>query len=252
MNLGEQLDELRRVVLRDRSDQIAGDDDSMWTDESLLRYIGDAERRFARRVMCLRDGTTPKFTRVKLREGVKNYPLPEEVFAILSARHPDRDYDLQRTGHALVQARDLDMSLAFDPAESSTLAPGAPLGYHTDETAVFANQSVVTFTVFPVPDATAAGTELALRVVRVPCGPYTLKDLDRPSEIPLDYQLDVLEWAAYRAKRHNDADIGATPSAKDHAEAFENAIVRAQRDIRVRTRAAIGLRFGSNGFSWGR
>lgn len=252
MTLGEQLAELRSAILRDRSDLIAGDSDSMWTDETLLRYIGDAERRFARQVMHLRDGTTPKFTRVKLREGVTNYPLPEEVFAILSARHPGRTYDLHRTGHALVQARDPDTSLTFDPSESTTLAPGAPLGYYTDETTVYATQSVVTFTVFPAPDADAAGTELSLRVIRAPCGPYTVKDLQRESEIPKDYQFDVLEWAAYRAKRNNDADIGDTPNADSHKDAFEAAIVLAKRDIRARTRVVTGVRYGGNGFSWGR
>lgn len=252
MNLGEQLDELRKGILRDRSDLIAGDDDSLWTDESLLRYIKDAERRFARRVMCIRDGTTPKYTRITLRAGVKNYPLDDTVFALLSARPVGRDYDLQRTGHALVQSREVDLSLTFDPAEASTLQPGAPLGIYTDETLVYANQQRVTATIYPEPDTAAAGTVINLRVIRVPCGGYTLTDLDRESEIPEDYQLDVLQWAAYRAKSNNDADIGATPNADAHKQAFEEAVARATREVRQRTRVATGVRYGANGFSWGR
>ena len=252
MNLGDQLHELRTNILRDRSDLVAGESDSAWTDDTLLRYIKDAERRFARETMCLRDGTTPKYTRLTLREGVKNYPLDAAIFAIVSARPEGRDYDLKRTGHALVQSRDIDTSLTWDPAEASTLTPGAPLGFHTDETIVFAQQHKVTFTVFPEPDADAAGTLINLRVIRVPCGGYTADDLDRESEIPEDYQLDVLEWAAYRAKRNNDGDVGQTPNADAHRAHFDDAIVRCKRDMRRRMHVATGLRYGQNGFSWGR
>lgn len=252
MKLGDQLRELRENVLRDRSDLVAGEADSMWTDETLLGYIGDGERRFARETMCLRDSTTPKFTRLKLREGVKLYPLDAAIFSVVSARPEGRDYDLQRTGHTLVQSRDQDTSIAFDPAEASTLEPGAPLGFYTDETIVYAQQHVVTFSVFPTPDATAAGTLVNLRVIRVPCGGYTLKDLERESEIPLDYQYDVLQWAAYRAKQNNDADIGATPNADTHKGNFEEAIVRCKRDMRRRMHVNTGIRYGRNGFSWSR
>lgn len=252
MNLGDQLDELREGILRDRSDLIAGDEDSFWTDESLLRYIGEAERKFARSVMCLRDSTTAKYTRFTLREGVTHYPLDMAVFAVVSARAAGRDYDLTRTGHTLIESRDVDTSLTFDPNDASTMPPGAPLGIYTDETLVYANQSRVTASIFPTPDATAAGTVINMRVIRLPCGPYTLADLERESEIPLDYQLDVLEWAAYRAKRNNDADIGQTPNADSHKALFDESVARAIRDTKNRLHQTTGVQYGRNGFTWGR
>lgn len=252
MKLGDQLTELRNNILRDRSDLVAGESDSRWDDDSLLRYIGEGERKFARETMCLRDGTTPKYTRLTLREGVKNYPLDVDIFALLSARPSDQDYDLQRTGRMLVQSQEQDSSLTFDPAEVSTIPPGRPLGVYTDETAVYAQQHRVTLSVYPTPSADETGLVLNLRVVRVPCSKYTTSDLDRESEIPPDYQLDVLEWAAYRAKRNNDADIGETPNADSHKAAFEEAIARCKRDMRRRMHVATGVRYGRNGFSWGR
>lgn len=252
MILGDQLTELRSNVLRDRSDLVAGESDSLWSDETLLSYIQDAERRFARETLCLRDATTAKFTRITLRQAVKNYPLDESVFAVVSARPAGRDYDLQRTGHALVQSRDVDTSLTFDPAEASTLQPGPPLGCYTDETAVYGQQFKVTLTIFPEPDLASDGLVVNLRVIRIPCGGYTLKDLKRDSEIPLDYQFDVLQWAAYRAKQNNDADIGATPNADTHKQAFEEAILRCKRDMRRRMHVPTGVRYGRNGFTWGR
>lgn len=252
MNLGDQLQELRVAMLRDRSDQIAGDSDQLWTDDQLLRYIKDAEHRFARKSMILKDSTTPRFCQLKLRAGVALYTLPREVFAVISARQAGHDYDLKRTGRTLVQSRDLDTSIGFDPSQASTLQPGAPLGFYTDETEVYASQNITSFSVFPTPDASSEGIVLNLRVVRVPgCG-YTRNDLKRESELPEAYHLDVLDWAAYRAKRNNDADIGTTPAAADHRAAFEAAIEAAAKDARRQMHVATGLRFGMNGFTWGR
>lgn len=252
MTLQDQLDELRKAILRDRSDLVSGDSDSLWTDETLLRYIQDGERRFARRVMCLRDGNTPKYTRVALRDGVTDYPLDPLVFAVVSARPEGQSYDLKRSGHMLLQSIYPIPSLTWDPAESLDVRPGAPLAFHTDETLVYDRQHRVTLSIFPAPDAAAAGTIVNLRVVRMPAGGYDLKCLTRESEIPLDYQLDVLEWAAYRAKRNNDADIGNTPNADSHRDAFEAAIVRAIRETKQRMHAPTGVRYGANGFSWSR
>lgn len=252
MKLGDQLKELRVGILRDKSDLVAGDADSFWTDEQLLAYIEDGERRFARRVMCLRDGTTPRYTQIKLREGVRDYPLDPAVFAVMSARPVGAATDLVRTGHALVTAPREDTELSFDPAEVDAWQPGSPRGFWTDETDVYANDGVVTLSIAPLPDATTAGTVLQLRVVRVPCVEYKLDNLKRESEIPKDYQLDVLEWAAFRAKRHNDADIGSSPPAADHEAAFERAIANALRDMRARRGARTAIRFGGNGFTWSR
>lgn len=253
MNLGEQLSELRSNVLRDRSDLVAGDDDSRWSDETLLRYIKDAERRFARETMCLRDSTSPKYTRVVLRAGVQNYPLDDAVFAVVSARADGRSYDLQRTGHSLVQARSLNTTpTVFDPADTSTIPPGAPLGFYTDETLVYASRHRVTLSIYPLPDTAAANTLVNLRVIRVPCGGYALDDLGRESETPEDYQLDVLQWAAYRAKQNTDSDISSVPNADVHKGAFEEAIARCKRDMRRRMHVATGLQCGQNGWSWGR
>jgi len=252
MTLGEQLHELRVSILRDRSDLIAGESDQMWTDDQLLRYIKDAEHRFARRTMMLKDATTPRFCRLILKQGVLNYQMPREVFAVISARPDGHDYDLKRTGRTLVQARDIDYSLTFDPSQAGTLLPGAPLGFYTDETEVFAGQNSVNFSIFPLPDAASDGLLVNLRVVRVPgCG-YTKNDLNRESELPEAYHLDVLEWAAYRAKRNNDVDFGMQPPAADHQQAFEDAIKRALQDQRRQMHVQTGLRYGSNGFTWGR
>lgn len=252
MNLGEQLDELRTNVLHDRSDLIAGDSDSLWSDETLLRYIGDAERRFARRTLLLRDGTTPEAIRVKLKEGVTTYPAHKSVIAVLSARYDTATHDLHRSGHGIVNQQSPQEFLSFDPSTSALTPPGAPIAFYTDETLVFARQGGVTVSVYPVPGADEADKYLYLRVIRLPMSQYDNACLDKESEIPEDYQLDVLSWAAYRALRGFDSDSGAPTSAESHKAAFEDAITKAIQEMKRKMFANTGLQYGGNGFVWTR
>ena len=62
MNLGELLSTLRGPILNDRSARVAGSSDYLWTDEQLVLFINEAQRRFAAKSLILRDGTTPEVT----------------------------------------------------------------------------------------------------------------------------------------------------------------------------------------------
>lgn len=253
MTLGDQLQELRFNILRDRSDLIAGDSDSLWSDETLLRYIKDGERRFARQTLIIRDGSIgTQYTQIKLKVGVRDYPLHPDVLAVLSARVNGKDYDLRRSGHQMVQAQQPPGFLEFDPLYGATLPPGDPLAFYTDETLVYGAQQRVTASIYPVPDITNDGVLVNLRVVRLPKGPYTKDDFARESEIPEDYQLDPLQWAAYRAQSTYEGDAGAPDLAQKHKDAFDEAVKNAQREMRRRSFVQPGLRYGTNGFSWTR
>lgn len=252
MNLDEQLQELRKNILRDRSDLIDGDTDSLWSDETLLRYIGDAERRFARRTLMLRDSTTPEATRIILKTGITTYPLHKSVLSVISSRLTDTGFDLQRSGHGLVAQAHPPEFLSFDPATPYTIAPGAPIAYYTDETLVYDRQSRVTLSVYPAPSTVENGQILRLRTIRVPMTLYTMDSMENESELPEDYQLDVLEWAAYRAQRGYDGDAGAPTSSAAHKEAFEESVVRGIKEMKQKMFAGTGLRYGGNGFTWTR
>jgi hypothetical protein len=252
MNLGEQLKELRNNILRDKSDLIAGDSDSLWDDETLLSYIKDGERRFARRTLLLRDGNSGEFTTVQLREGERSYPLHKLVMSVVSARVTGQQQDMTRCGRCLVQEGNPRSTLDFSQIANNTATTGLPTAYYTDETMVYAHRGVITLEVFPIPDAAAAGTVLNLRVVRLPKGGYTRNDLDRESEIPEDYQLDCLQWAAHRAQANFDADAGEPGDANRHYTAFENAVTAAIKETKRRMLAITGLNYGQNGFTWER
>jgi hypothetical protein len=252
MNLGDQLQELRDNVLRDTSDIIAGDTDSMWSDLTLLRYIRDAEHRFARQTLIIRDSTTPECTQVVLREGVTNYPLHTSILSVVSARYDTDSYDIQRSGHGMLFMPHVAEFLSWDPTQPNSIAPGRPAAYYTDETAVYTRQGKVVLSVYPTPGADQAGKRLYLRVVRLPMTKYSPDSRECESETPEGYQLDVLEWAAYRAQRGFDADAGSPVDAEKHKTAFEDAVKAAIREVKRTMFANTTIAYGANGFTWGR
>lgn len=252
MKLGEQLDELRGNILRDRSDLVAGDSDSLWSDETLLRYIKDGERRFARQTLILRDGSSPQYCNITLRAATRDYLMDALVIAVISGRVAGQNTDLYRAGHALVQAGKRREILDFDTISNDTVSTGAPQAIYTDETLVYASRGRVTLSVYPVPATADAGTVINNRVVRLPKGEYTLNDLDRESEIPEDYQLDVLQWAAYRAQANHDGDAGDGTSSDKHKIAFDEAVARAIKELKRKIFVGTGLNYGTNGFTWER
>src|SRR5678816_2372710 len=87
MKLSDLLNELRRNVLRDVSDSVTKDQfGDIWTDESLVMYINEAQNRFATKTLLLRDETTPEVTEITLVEGQEVYSLDSRVRALYGAR----------------------------------------------------------------------------------------------------------------------------------------------------------------------
>lgn len=252
MNIGEKLSELRNNILRDRSDLIAGDDDSLWSDETLLRYIKDGERRFVRQTLMIRDSTTAQVCQVKLKLGVQNYPLHQSVLGVLSARYNTDQFDLARSGHGIISQIVPPEFLSFDPSVAYQVQPGRPSAFNTDETLVFAGAGRVTFSIYPLPSAAEDGLMVNLRVLRLPLNSYTLDDLDVESEIPEDYELEPLQWAAYRAVANHDGDAGSSRDAEKYKAAFLEAVANAQKETKRKLFASMNFRFGMSGFTWER
>lgn len=250
MTLGDLLDELRNNLLRDISDQIAGTSDRLWSDDTLLRYIKDGERRFVRQVLCIRDSTTAAVTQVRLKTGITTYPLHKSAIAVLSARWNTDTFDIQRSGHALVKQATPPEFLTYDPVIGFNTQPGRPIAYYTDETTVYAGAGRVTLSVHPIPSAAENDTILYMRVIRNPITEYSTDRLGDESEVPEDYQLDCLEWAAYRALRHFDADAGKSTPSEHHKIAFDAAIQAARKELKHTLFASMTFRYGSNGFRY--
>jgi hypothetical protein len=105
--------------------------------------------------------------------------------------------------------------------------------------------------IFPVPDSTADGTLLKLRVVRMPIEKLTIGNLDAQPEVPEDYHLDMLDWAAYLAFRIADVDSGSETRADKYAARFESHVQEARTMVMRKLFAPQPWGFGQSGWSWG-
>jgi hypothetical protein len=248
MNLEELLSELRENLLRDNAELASGPNDQLWTDETLVRYINDAQQRFARKTLSLRDASTPEVVQVTLATGVSSYALHASVLAVVSARYSTDTADLARVGRARVMVIPQPDPPWFDPSTVSQMNPGRPIAVSTDET-LDVDTKAVTLTVYPAPSATENGTVVYLRVARLPLEKFTIDEMDMDCELDEDYQLDMLEWAAFRALRTSDID-GHSDQAEKHKDRFTEAGDAVLKDIRRKMQAPIRFAFGQNGFTW--
>ena len=252
MNLGELLEELRENILHDRSDQIAGDSDQLWSDKTLVRYIDQAERKFARESLILRDGRTPEVTRLQTRMLQREYPLHPSVIAVISARCNHDRADLARAGHSSFDTYHVPDTYFFDPSSLSSLPPGKMVAFDTDEGLGDDGEgslSSMIFRVYPSPDGVHA-QEIRLRVLRLPVNRLTLDNLDASPEVPEDHHLDILDWAAYLALRIVDLDAGAPDRAKEFKTSFEEHVAEAKKIAMWKLFTPMQWGFGRNGFSW--
>lgn len=253
MKLEALLAELRENVLRDDAELASGPNDQLWTDETLVRYINDAVQRFARKTLSLRDASTPEVVEVSLATGVSTYVLHESILAVVTARYDTDTVDLQRLGRsAIVLAVPLEDPPWFDPSAVAAATPGRPLAFSTDETLDVDVKQAVTLTVYPAPTADENGKIIYLRTARMPLVKFDIEEpggLEVECELPEAYQLDMLEWAAYRATRNSDID-GHSSASERHEARFKAACEEVLKDVRRKMHVPIRFAFGSGGFTW--
>jgi hypothetical protein len=255
MRLQDLLHELRVNMLSDKSDQVGGASDQLWSDQTLVMYISEAQRRFARLAQVLRDSRTPLCCQVQLVAGQDTYQLHPSVIGVLSAKVTGSNSDLVRADHnAFNEPPVLDNEMYFDPDVVAAPQPQMIRAYSTDEGILPDDDgelSVITLRVFPAPDILNAKV-LNLRVIRLPMDDLRVDDLDADLEIPAIHQLEILDWAAYLALRHVDVDRGDQKSAAAFAQSFQDHVDKALETLRVKQYAPMGWRFGGAGWSYTR
>lgn len=250
MLVSEGLQELRENLLRDNAELASGPEDQLWTDPTLLRYLTDAQRRWARKTFTLRDNATPKVCEVVLEEGVAEYTLHKSVRAVVSARYEDHSYDLRRVGHSVISEVTVVDDSMFDISGTSTTT-GAPRAYTTDESFDLKEDSAVILQLFGTPTADEDGKVINLRVARMPLRVLTLDDDTACFEVPDEFCLDMLEWAAFRALRTSDID-GHSALADKHKARFEEAIREQLKSNRAKMDTPVRFQFGMHGYTWSR
>lgn len=232
MNLRDLLGELRRNILRDASTAANGRevDDSIWTDDALLLYIRDAEEKFASQTLCLRDSRTAAIANITLVADQEEYALDRRTISVLGAQLDGR----MVLGRANWGTRfGADSQMTPNTSYQVPRETGEPRIYYTDRDTGFLG-------VYPIPSAGAAGKVIRLQVARRPLVPLTKNNLDAEPEIPEQWHLDLVEWAAWRAMRNHDPDLDNDVSAialvrsrfEQHRTRFEAAVAECKRDMK--------------------
>jgi hypothetical protein len=254
MKLSDLLAELRDNILNDRSDQVAGDSDELWSDATLVRYINEAQRRFAKRAFVIRDATTAEVVNVTLEEGVTEYTLHPSILSVLSAKVDGAAHDLVRVGHVALGDFSNSNTEVYNAAQLGALSAGEPRAFATDETIGEDDEgtnAAVSLRVYPEPSAAADGTVIKLRVVRMPLDTLTTNNMSAIPEIPSDHHMEMLDWAAHLALRIVDQDAGNPRRAADFAVSFEQHVKDARTLVLRKLRAPRPWGFGNGGFRWG-
>lgn len=253
MELSELLSELRENILYDRSDRIEGTSDYLWSDVTLVRYINEAQRKLAREAMVIRDGTTTDVARVTLRTGQTHYPLHEAVLSVMSAKLPNEQYDLKRGSHALLDQLRPTTENYFDVNTLTALDPGKPIAWTSDDylsSNDFDSMGRATLRLHPAPSADYDGVVLELRVIRLPIMALSTTSTCMVPEVPEQYHLPMLDWAAYLALRADDIDAGSEQKAEMYRRKFAELVRQARKETIQKMRAPQTWGFGQNGFRW--
>jgi hypothetical protein len=255
MILGDLLDELRHNLLRDNSDMVAGHDPILWSDATLVRYIDQAQKVFARRSLIIRDGDTEAVTKITLATGVDEYACHPSVIAVISARLDGDTGDLKRISRNMTQPYDSPDEMLFDVNAPLTLPNGKPIAFYTDEEIKAdgsGHHQLVTLKVYPKPSADYNGDFIRLRVARAPINDLVIGSLNAEAELPQIWQLDMLYWAAARALDVMDRDAGDAGRSDRYMAKFDRAVQEAATQARRNLYAKDSWGFGRNGFSWSR
>jgi hypothetical protein len=253
MTLQELLTELRENILHDRSDQVAGQSDRLWSDDTLIRYIDEAQKRFARMGLVLRDATTPEVTQVTTVAGQAEYTLHDSVLGVLSARYSTDEADLTRLGHTDIGSAPRPDDPWYDPYGYRLLPPGKPIAYTTDDQIAEdsgTHRSAVHLRLYPTPTADYADLTVKLRVVRLPLETLSSRSMGARPELPEMHHLELLDYAAYLALRIADHELGNPARAHEFRAMFDKNVTLARRDALRKLHAPLGWGFGRNGFSW--
>ena len=258
MQLGDLLSELRENVLHDKSDQVAGASDYLWTDATLVRYIDEAHRRMARRGLMIRDSTTASVTQITTVNNQQFYPLDPSVLAVLSLQMVGDNQTLARAGYDAFNNyyTNVPDTMFFDPSQLSNMQPGKAVAWSTDQSVIAdpnGSWSVINLTLYPVIATPYDNIVGNMRVIRLPIERFSTANLTAYPEIPEDHHLDMLDWAAYLALRSVDTDVaGANAAARaaDFAARFEAHCQDARKEAMRKLFVPQQWGFGRNGWSW--
>lgn len=187
---GDELIEQTRVLLMDTAKPY------LWTDDTILRYLREAEKLFCRRTHVLMDSLP-----VTTEADTPSYEVDSRVCKVKGAA-----LDGMQLSTLLAEA----IYIHYD------VSRGEPRAY-----ALSLNDKQITF--YPVPDA-AYDIDLLCAVL-----PEKAVDFTTETEIPDEYQYVLCDYAAYRCLHINDVDGNNIGTSQKFEQRWNEGILEAKR-----------------------
>lgn len=196
MTLSELLRFTRYNKLRDRATP------PLWSDETIVTYLDEAQDRFARATDSLVDDDIE----IDLSSGESVYDLDREVVFVYSAYFVG--YEYERLGPSTEN---------WTP---DTTMSTRPTRYTLD-------RKTNTIRFYPVPDGAYTAV---LRVARLP-ETLSVDNLEATPELDESYQIALMDWAVYRCFTHDDADGRNDMAAEKALGRFNEMVSKAKHDL---------------------
>jgi len=237
---GDLISHVAREMLGDRTDKLAGGEDSLFSDAVIARYLTEGEKILCRKAWVLEDSISPQACQISLVENKFDYSVHSKVLFVKTAKLSDSDVELIRVGHA--DNMTLGVRTVFDPDFWDVNAvltenSGRPDRFATD-------MGTRRIRVRRKPDATAAALKLQMTVVRMPLNAITTATCEKEPEVPEEFHLDLTLYAAGKCLSHPLVDAGDRRQGKAWLEEFEGRVSEAKRDRMRFQQSEPQFRFG--------
>lgn len=208
--------------LDNKSALVEGDADSLWSDDLITRHLNEAQKILCRRAWVIIDEGHPTAGRIVLKTDTPVYALHKSVLRVYWARPDDQENPLTRhTETALMGATPITGEL-YD-LNSTTGETGRPLGFSTDA-------GTRRMRIFRTPSATENGLIVTLKVARLPVTYLTLDDTAAEPEVPDDYHLALIDYAAGRCLLQPNIDSQSKADGRELLSMFDEVVREARRD----------------------
>ena len=243
MTLEEMLQYVGKEFLDDRVDLVDGDNDSLWSDEYLVRQFNEAQRILCRRSWAIIEfGVAPAGV-IVLQAGRSLYSLHPSVLRVFDGTPTTqvsplgRTEDIQlRNTNLLNQAPGSDAFDAYEVGERASLAgnltntAGPPLAFASDA-------GSRTLRVFPPPTVDQNGLRVVMKVARLPINYLTLDDVEAEPEVPEEFHMAIGEYAAGKALTLPNVDGDQKVEGRRLLDQFDK-VVREAKQERIRAEAS--------------
>ena len=228
MNLAELLEHTAKDYLDDRVDLLDGEQDNLWSDALIVRYLNEAQRILARRAWCIVDyGVAPSGV-IVLVTGKELYPLHKSVLKVYDATPTTQSAPLGRVED--VGLRD-PTPLGSDAFDVGQAASAAGLSTASGVTLALASDAGTrSLRVYPPPAADQNGTRIEMKVARLPTTWLTLEDTEASPEVPEDYHMILCTYAAGKCLTQPNVDGQMKTDGRLLLAEFDAAVKEARQD----------------------